>query len=63
MKATVIQFTFGIVAFDEQNRLVAHVLFSKKPQQAAKRLMNIESGKISELFRESENLLLRSKSR
>jgi nucleolar protein 56 len=49
MKATVIQFTFGIVAFDEQNRLVAHVLFSKKPQQAAKRLMNIESGKISEV--------------
>lgn len=48
MKATMIQFTFGIVAFDERNQLVTHVLFSKKPQQAAKMLMNIESGRISE---------------
>jgi len=49
MKAVIIQFTFGVVAFDEHGNLADKVLFSKKPQQAAKSLMRIESGKISEV--------------
>jgi nucleolar protein 56 len=49
MKATVIQFTFGVVAFDEHGDITDKVLFSKTPQQAAKSLMKIESGKISEV--------------
>jgi nucleolar protein 56 len=49
MKTVIIQFTFGVVAFDEHGNLVDKVLFSKKPQQAAKSLMRIESGKISEV--------------
>jgi nucleolar protein 56 len=49
MKATVIQFTFGVVAFNEHGDFTDKVLFSKTPQQAAKSLMKIESGKISEV--------------
>jgi nucleolar protein 56 len=46
MKATIIQFTFGVVAFDKQNRRVAQVLFPKKPGAAAKSLLKSEAGKI-----------------
>jgi nucleolar protein 56 len=49
MKAVIVQFPFGVVAFDEQGNVTDKVLFSKKPQQAAKSLMKIESGKISEI--------------
>ena len=49
MKATIIQFTFGVVAFDEQNTLIEKGLFPKKPQAAAKSIMKIEAGKISEI--------------
>jgi len=49
MKAVIVQFPFGVVAFDEQGNVADKVLFSKKPQQAAKSLMKIESGKISEV--------------
>jgi nucleolar protein 56 len=49
MKATIIQFTFGAVAFDEQNRLVEKMLFPKKPQAAAKKIMAAEAGKIDEI--------------
>jgi nucleolar protein 56 len=47
MKATIIQFTFGIVAFDEQNNLVEKALFPKKPQAAAKNILKAEAGKVS----------------
>jgi hypothetical protein len=47
MKAVVIQFPFGVVAFDEQNSVIEKVLFPKKPQAAAKSLMKTEAGKIS----------------
>jgi nucleolar protein 56 len=47
MKVTVIQFTFGIVAFDEQNNLVEKVLYPKKPKVVAKNMLDAESGKIS----------------
>jgi nucleolar protein 56 len=46
MKATIIQFTFGVVAFDEQKSVIEKVLFPKKPQAVAKKIMSAESGKI-----------------
>ncbi len=49
MKAVIIQFPFGIVAFDEQGNLAGKMLFSKKPLAAAKSIMKIESGNISEI--------------
>ena len=49
MKAVIIQFPFGVVAFDEHGNLADKVLFSKKPLAAAKSIMKIESGKISEV--------------
>ncbi len=45
----IIQFTFGVAAFDEQGNLADKVLFPKKPQEAAKSILKIESGKISEI--------------
>ncbi|MBT0159069.1 C/D box methylation guide ribonucleoprotein complex aNOP56 subunit [Candidatus Bathyarchaeota archaeon A05DMB-2] len=50
MKAVIVQFPFGVVAFGEDGNVADKVLFSKKPQQAAKTLMKIESGKISEIM-------------
>jgi nucleolar protein 56 len=49
MKAVIVQFPFGVVAFDEQGNVADKVLFSKKPQEAAKSIIQIESGKISEI--------------
>ena len=49
MKAKIIQFTFGVAAFDEQNNLVETAFFPRKPQAAAKNIMKIEVGKISEI--------------
>ena len=48
MKAVIIQFTFGVAAFDEQNNLLEKVLFQKKPQVAAKGIMKAENGKLSD---------------
>src|SRR3989304_8946873 len=48
MKEIVIQFPFGVVAFDEQNSVIEKVLFPKKPQVAARSLMKTEAGKISD---------------
>ncbi len=48
MKAFIIQFPFGVAAFDEKNVLVEKVLFPKKPQAAARSLLKTESGKISD---------------
>ncbi|MEM0216541.1 MAG: C/D box methylation guide ribonucleoprotein complex aNOP56 subunit [Candidatus Bathyarchaeia archaeon] len=47
MKATIIQAPFGILAFDGNNNIVAHVLFSKDPEAAAKAIIEMESGKLS----------------
>jgi len=52
MKATVIECPFGIVAFNEENNLIAQVFFPRKPQLAAKALLKIESGKITEEIQE-----------
>ncbi|MEM2104272.1 MAG: C/D box methylation guide ribonucleoprotein complex aNOP56 subunit [Candidatus Bathyarchaeia archaeon] len=45
MKATIVQTLFGVLAFDETSRLIAQQIFSKKPQEAAKTIVEIESGK------------------
>ncbi len=48
MKAFIIQYPFGVAAFDEKNMLVEKVLFPKKPQAAARSLLKTESGKLSD---------------
>ncbi|MCX8153752.1 MAG: C/D box methylation guide ribonucleoprotein complex aNOP56 subunit [Candidatus Bathyarchaeota archaeon] len=49
MKALIVQFPFGVVAFDEKGKISDKVLFSNKPSEAAKIILNIESGKLSEV--------------
>jgi len=48
MKAFIVQFPFGVAAFDEKNSLIEKALFPKKPQAAAKSLLRAESGKLSD---------------
>ena len=48
MKAVIVQFPFGVLAFDEKNNLIEKILFPKEPQAAAKAIVKIEAGKISE---------------
>jgi nucleolar protein 56 len=47
MKALIVQFPFGFAAFSEKGKLVEQEMFPKKPQAAAKALINIEAGKIT----------------
>jgi nucleolar protein 56 len=46
MKATIIECSFGFLAFDEDNKLLQKVLFPRKPQAAAKALLKTEAGKL-----------------
>ena len=48
MKAFIIQFPFGVAAFDDKKGLVEKVLFPKKPLVAAKGLLKTEAGKLSD---------------
>jgi nucleolar protein 56 len=48
MKAFIVQFPFGVAAFDEKNQLIEKALFPKKPVAAAKSLLKTESGKLSD---------------
>jgi len=48
MKAVIIQFPFGVAAFNEQNNIVEKALFPKKPQVAAKKLLKAEDEKLSD---------------
>ena len=48
MKTFLIQFPFGIAAFDDKNSLVEKFLFPKKPQAAARSLLKAEAGKMSD---------------
>ncbi|MGD0160364.1 MAG: C/D box methylation guide ribonucleoprotein complex aNOP56 subunit [Candidatus Bathyarchaeia archaeon] len=48
MKATLIECSFGILAFNEEDELFEKVLFEKKPLVAAKAVLDIEAGKIIE---------------
>jgi nucleolar protein 56 len=57
MKAAIIQTLFGILAFDEENRLIAHSIFPKKPEETAKAIVEMESGKPVEEVAELVNHL------
>jgi nucleolar protein 56 len=46
MKATIVECSFGILAFNEENKLIETVLFPKKPQSAAKALIKLEAGEM-----------------
>jgi len=46
MKAVIVGTSFGILAFNEENKLIEKVLFNKKPQNAAKAIVKIEVGKL-----------------
>lgn len=48
MKVTIVEGSFGILAFDAENKLTATVLFPKNPRSAAKTLVNIEAGKMTD---------------
>jgi len=48
MKIFIVQFPFGVAAFDENNGLVEKALFPKNASDAAKSLLKTESGKISD---------------
>jgi nucleolar protein 56 len=48
MKIFIVQFPFGVAAFDENNGLVEKALFPKNAQAAAKSLLKTESGKLSD---------------
>jgi nucleolar protein 56 len=48
MKAFIIQFPFGVAAFDEKKSLIEKILFPKKPQAAARSLLKAETGKVSD---------------
>ena len=48
MKIFIVQFPFGVAAFDESNGLVEKALFPKDAQAAAKSLLKTESGKLSD---------------
>ena len=46
MKVTIVECLFGILAFNEENRLTENILFPKQPQKAARILTKIEAGKM-----------------
>jgi nucleolar protein 56 len=46
MKALIVQFPFGVLAFGEDNQLIEEILYPKKPQAAAKAILKAEQGKL-----------------
>ena len=46
LKATIVESTFGILAFNEENEIIKSVLFPKRSQKAANILVKIEAGKL-----------------
>ena len=57
MKATVIETSFGILVFNEENKLIKKLLFPRKPQQTAKTIVKIEAGKLVDEFKELITML------
>jgi nucleolar protein 56 len=49
MKALIVQFPFGVLAFGEDNQLIEEVLYPKKAQAAAKIILKAEQGKIDHI--------------
>jgi len=60
MKASVVECSFGILAFNEENKLIEKVLFPKKPQNAAQTLAKIEAGRMVDDIAELINRLRKS---
>jgi len=57
MRATIVECSFGVFAFDDEDKLVEKVMFPKRPQNAAKIVVKIESGKmVDELTKLIESL-------
>ncbi len=56
MKAVIVQFPFGVVAFDDVSNIVARKVYPKKPQTAAKTIIKIDPNKLSN---ETESLITR----
>jgi nucleolar protein 56 len=57
MRAIIVECSFGMLAFNEENKLIEKVLFPKKPQEAAKALLKIEAGKMVDEVAELLNRL------
>lgn len=57
MKATIVESSFGILAFNEEDQIIEKALFPKKPQTAANILMKIEAGKMPGEVADLVNLL------
>jgi nucleolar protein 56 len=57
VRATIIESTFGILAFNKESEIIGSVLFPKKPQKAAKILAKIEAGKLDEIARLIDKLV------
>jgi nucleolar protein 56 len=57
VRATIIESTFGILAFNKESEIIESVLFPKKPQKAAKILAKIEAGKLDEIARLIDKLV------
>ena len=49
MKALIVQFPFGVLAFGEDNQLVEEVFYPKDPQAAAKAIVKAEAGKFDHI--------------
>ena len=47
MRATIIESTFGILVFNRENEVIESVLFPRNPQEAAKILARIETGRFA----------------
>lgn len=45
MKASIVECSFGVLAFNEENQLIGKVLFPRKPEAAAKIIASMETGK------------------
>ena len=60
MKAFIVQFPFGVAAFDEKNDLVEKALFPKKAAAAAKSLLRTETGKLSDQANALISLLIKA---
>jgi nucleolar protein 56 len=48
MKALIVQFSFGVVAFDEANKIVGRKVYAKKPQAAAKIIARVDPNRLSD---------------
>ncbi|MGQ9530547.1 MAG: C/D box methylation guide ribonucleoprotein complex aNOP56 subunit [Candidatus Bathycorpusculaceae bacterium] len=51
-RVTIVECSFGVLAFNEKNELVKNVLFPKNPQGAAETLMKVEAGKLVDEIKE-----------